>query len=370
MDHQTDIMAPMVDVPLDILRALPSTLSASGGSNPRTESQHQGISVLPNELVLHIVEKMDTITRSRFMATKKEFYTLITAYENSIFNSRVATLTLPPLGNALSSFGDARRVLQKDTFEMLFELELRDNRINSLLRECPKAFDLLTLPCLPCLTPSQQARLGLVLKRALHQCDRIADLAAHCSCPPIPLQCYDYILEGVYESSTDVGEWASNPLTKPHIRPMQIEYIQSLSLEDVTGIYILVDMLGYNLTCPTCSMRYERKTIIEECILRHGTWFIWSLLRGRPGMREMAGYIISAGRTELRQWEDGATQGPASLKMTLLACFRNLVAGNTASETTMNMETACKRLVVGAEEEEEERTGASLTSTTNDRYRA
>ncbi|KAI8956183.1 hypothetical protein F4801DRAFT_4825 [Xylaria longipes] len=325
-------------------------------------SQRRGIGQVPSDILLHIVEHMDTNTRERFAATNKGISKLIESYERTISKYRAATFTLPPLGNILSSSTDERHVLPENTFSMVREFELRDNRIDRLIKECPKIFCLSSPPWLPCLTPRQQARLVVILKRALFQCDRIADIAANGSYPSILPEYYHAIFDGVYElpsalSSTTEAEFKFNPLTKPNARPTQIEYIRSLSLEDVAGIFILINMLGYGLTSFCSRTNYERKTVVEECVLRHGTWFVWFRLLGDAGMQELAGYIISAGRAELRQWEAGTMNGPPGLKMTLMGRFNELIGTGTPDEIAAKTETTLKKLVIG---DEKERTGWEL----------
>ncbi|KAI0553386.1 hypothetical protein F4679DRAFT_468677 [Xylaria curta] len=318
-------------------------------------TQHEGIGQIPSDIILLIVDQMDTDTRKGFMAANKGICMLIESYEHSISKNRATTFTLPPLGNVLSSSTSERRVLPKNTFAMVREFELRDNRMDRLIRECPRIFCLSAPPWLPCLTARQQGRLGLILKRALYQCDRIADIAANMSDPQIPPEYYHAITDRVYEwpsalSSSVLGEFKFNPLTRPNARPKQIEYIESLPLEDIAGIFILINMLGYGLTCICSDTGYERKTIIEECVLRHGTWFVWSRLLGDQSLQELAGCVISAGMAELKQWEAGAIYDPPGLKMRLTRRFNELVGGTTGDEMTLNIEKALEKLVIGDEE--------------------
>ncbi|KAI0541185.1 hypothetical protein GGR58DRAFT_34837 [Xylaria digitata] len=322
------------------------------------ESQHRVIEAVPNEIILEIVGRMDTITRKCFMATSKGIFTLVNSYEQSISKDCVARFTPPPLGNILSSSTDERYVLPNNTFSMVLELELRQSRIDRLIQECPKVFCLTSPPWLPSLTARQQTRLVPILKRALYQCDHIADIAANGSFPPIPPKYYHAILDGVYElpsaflpAINELNEL--NPLTKPNSRPEQIEYIKSLSLEDAAGLFILVNMIGYGLInpYPLSSSSYERKTVIEECVLRHGSWFVWSRLLGGSGMPELAGYIVSAGRAELRLWETGALDGPPGLKMTLMGHFKELLGGGTGDEVADKIEKALRKLVLGDDKE-------------------
>ncbi|KAI0868503.1 hypothetical protein GGS24DRAFT_494502 [Hypoxylon argillaceum] len=328
-----------------------------------TRSQYQGIAGIPDEIVLSIVEYMDTTTRKCFMATNKGMGTLIESYEHSISKTRAATFILPSLGNILSSSTDERCVLPKDTFSMIHELELRDERIDRLIKECPKVFSIASPPWLPSLMPPQQGRLVMILKRALYQCDRIADIAANEPCIPIPVEYYHSIVDGVYElpfalSSPIGGQF--NPLTRLDARPKQIEYIRSLSLDDIAGVFVMINMVGYGLMVSSARespARFERKTVIEECVLRHGTWFLWSRLLGGLDSQEFAGCIISAGRAELRQWESGSLDGPPGLKMTLIERFKELMGGNTEENTSAKIVSTLEKLVLGGNKKPTEKNG-------------
>ncbi|KAK5628474.1 hypothetical protein RRF57_004189 [Xylaria bambusicola] len=309
----------------------------------------RAITNVPNEIVLQIVEYMDSWTCMRFMKASKKLYMLIKAHEHSISKGRAAAFTLPPLGDALSSRTDQRYVIPKNTFEMNRELELRELRTDLLISECPGIFCLASPPWFPPLPPPAQRRLAPILKRALHQCDRIADIAANES--PLEPKYYRVLFEGADEmtaATLDPLE-SLNPLANPEARPKQIEYIQSLPLEDIAGLYTLVNMVGYGLMacCQFNTSSMEGKTVTEECVLRHGTWFVWACLRSEL---DLAGCMIGAGRAELKQWESGALKGPDGLKMTLTARFRKLLGGATGTEFSEKVEETLRKLIkVGVE---------------------
>ncbi|GAP82529.2 hypothetical protein SAMD00023353_0100760 [Rosellinia necatrix] len=307
---------------------------------------------MPNEILLTLAEHMDTATRLCFMASNKKLYNLINSYEHSISESRAASFPLPPLGNILSSSTHERHVLRPYTFKIVRELELREHRIARLVKYWPQ---LVSCECpygLPALTVSQQARLGSVIRRALNQCDRIADIAANEPCVLIPPRYYDYIFDEMYSlpeamGSTDEELSKFNPLTRIDARLRQIEYIRSLSLEDIAGLFTLVNMIGYqSISSKTITPeKFASKVITEECILRHGTWFVWSDLLGDIDMIVLASYIVEAGKTELRGWEAGTFNAPPGLKMTLSKRFRELVGGETTVQVAINMDTAISKLL-------------------------
>lgn len=286
-------------------------------------------------------------------------YTLIKTYEHSISKARLALFTLPPLGSVLSSSATERCIVSNDTFPMVRELELRAERIDQIIARCPNTFSISSPPWLPCLTVPQQTRLIAVIKRALCQCDRIADIAANEPSSPTPLA-LDYDFEpGMFQhpaASTflPIGDLSTfNPLAKPIARPKQIEYIRSLPLEDIAGIFLTTNILGIGMMCCCrCDAPaiYERRTVIEECVLRHGTWFVWSRLLGGAKWKDLANSIILAGWAELRGWESGAVSGPPGLKMTLMQRFRELVRGGESNEFGVKIKNTLEKLVLGNDE--------------------
>lgn len=283
-------------------------------------------------------------------------YTLIKTYEHSISRGRAAFFMLPPQGNVLSSSATERCIVLKNTFSMVRELERRDKRINRLIAWCPKAFCIHSPPWLPCLTVPQQARLVAVIKRALYQCDRIADIAANEPGSLVPLERDQGTVPEMFQhpdASTfpDDGDlFTLNPLAKPIVRPKQIEYIRSLPLEDTAGIFLTINGLGIGLMCScTCNspQRYERMTVIEECVLRHGTWFVWSRLLGSAKWNDLANSIIHMGWAEMKGWESGAISGPPGLKMSLMQRFRELLGGGDMDEFVAKMTKLFEKLVLG-----------------------
>lgn len=66
-------------------------------------------------------------------------------------------------------------------------------------------------------------------------------------------------------------------------------------------------------------LQWERVTIFEESILRHGTYFLWSYRCDRAGeMNEMSRRMLGAGLVELTDWESGRPGMLPGLRMTLI----------------------------------------------------
>ncbi|KAJ2987559.1 hypothetical protein NUW58_g4439 [Xylaria curta] len=298
-----------------------------------------GLEAAPNEIILQIVEHMDTETRKRFMATNKGISKLIEAHERSISSHRMDNFILAPLKSILSSHDNDRHILQENTFAMVQELELRDRRIDHILREYPDIFCLSMPPWLPYLNPEQQARLLLILKRALYQCDRISDIAVNVPGQPNSQVVSSYLAD--YDCKPD-------PFINGSVRLQQVKYIMSLSLEDIAGLFMLLSMVGFGFT-HCCIHSFECKTVFEESTLRHGTWFLWAQLRGGPGLQELAPCILSASRKELHDWEAGVSSEPPGLKMTVVRRFREL-AHAKAPGVPFDWVPILKKVVIGDDE--------------------
>ncbi|KAI0206428.1 hypothetical protein F4808DRAFT_455187 [Astrocystis sublimbata] len=315
--------------------------------------KHLGLDKLPNELILHCVQFMDTNTRECFAATSKGMAELLKSFERSLSIFRTNLFVSPPTGNILSSASHKRAVLPYGTFELVRELERREGRYEFLMHNCPIKCAIACPPWLPPLSPLQQYRLGTILERSLRQLDQISDIAAHEKYPPIKSESYGAILGGVFSRPSallpsEAEEYTHNPLTRPHARPEQIKYIQSLSPEDLTGLVYLVDILGFTLTCSCSRYRVERKTVTEECILRHGPWFVYARISRNTTLLQMSEFMISAGIAELREWEAGKIQGPPGLKMTMTRLFnQKILNGSNRDGSDQDYAKVMECLVLG-----------------------
>ncbi|ORY60194.1 uncharacterized protein BCR38DRAFT_412381 [Pseudomassariella vexata] len=283
-------------------------------------------------------------------------------HEQSICKARRSTFFLPPPGNVLSSSGPERRIIAANTFPCIAELEQRERRIEFILRS--DFIEVSGPPGIGTLTVRQQERLVSLLRRALYHCDRIADIAANVPQAEMPEQYYDLISCSVWEVGTGLPTTLRNfdPFTNIRAREPQIEYIKSLSLEDLVGLFYTFSVAGmgflrarqYDTSDPEV---FEKITVFEESLLRHGTWFLWSLQNNGKGgigvdttnittattttagkdgkesanymvMQEIAGHMLSAGLVELRDWETGKNRnGPRGLRMSVLTAAEEKMVG-------------------------------------------
>lgn len=263
---------------------------------------------------------------------------MIGAHERSISKNRLATFVLAPLDNVLSSSeSDERCILRTNTFSTLHEFERRNDRVNSILGALSDLFIKNPLPYTPDIVQFLnlgQASIETKLKRALWHCDRIADITASGSYPPIPQQYYWSILDGIFELPATFDGTSDelsrlNPLTRPFARRSQIEYIRSLPLEDACALFALINLFGYALMRDWSSQGLVRKLIVEENILRHGTWFLWSRVLGDACAFEVACHIASASRVEIEHWDSGEPHRmPPGLRMSLCGRVRELLGND------------------------------------------
>ncbi|KAK8125120.1 uncharacterized protein PG998_000879 [Apiospora kogelbergensis] len=202
---------------------------------------------------------------------------------------------LPPLEHLLCSRGPKGRVVvANDTFDAVLELEVRQERISQALRG--DFLDTGDPPLLGPLTPRRHERLVELMGTSLHHCDHIADIAVN----------------------THAGG--------PGARAAQIEYIGSLAADELAALFYVVDMAGFAFVR---ARRYEAEdpsvwekiTVFEECLLRHGSWFLWAHIRG--GQENNTDQMIEAGLRELVDWETGKEGMSPGLRMSLVDAYRH-----------------------------------------------
>ncbi|KAK8056258.1 hypothetical protein PG993_001485 [Apiospora rasikravindrae] len=229
---------------------------------------------LPPEIILGMVEQhMSMETVMQFMQTTKARLPILPAvarrrvtvrsilqtYEASICKAQMAARSLPLAGDILSSCGPERRVIAANTFGAILELDVRQERINDALRR-------------------------------------------------------DFWNTG----TRNLGPPAKT-------RTAQIDYMGSLSTEELAALFYMVDMAGFGFV-RACKYEaedplvWEKITVFEECLLRHGSWFLWAHLQG--GKASHAAQLIEAGLKELTDWETGKEGMLPGLRMSLVDAYR------------------------------------------------
>lgn len=136
------------------------------------------------------------------------------------------------------------------------------------------------------------------------------------------------------------------------VRGAQIAYIRSLALEDLSWLYCMVEVAGggfvrtrkYEAEDPIV---WEKITVFEEAVLRHGSWFLWAHIDGGEGMKGMVGDIISAGLQELKEWETGKEGSLPGLRMSLLDAATSLLGDPDDLPATRLMSMVRRMVTVG-----------------------
>lgn len=144
----------------------------------------------------------------------------------------------------------------------------------------------------------------------------------------------------------------AGPPAPSQARNAQIAFIQSLGLEDLSWLYCLVEMTGggfvrthkYEAEDPVV---WEKITVFEEAVLRHGSWFLRAHIEGGEAMKEIVGDVISAGLHELREWETGKEGSLPGLRMSLLDAARGLLADQDDVPATRLMSIVSRMVTAG-----------------------
>ncbi|KAK7908021.1 hypothetical protein PG985_015324 [Apiospora marii] len=241
----------------------------------------------------------------------KTIRSTLQTYEASICKAQVAARGLPPMGDILCTRGPERRILAANTFEAILELDLRQERIGDALRR-----DFLKTgspPLLGPLTARQRGRLLELMRASLCHCDHIADIAA--------------------AGSQDGGSGSGSDACT-QTRTAQIEYIGSLCTKELAALFYTVDTAGFGFVRARKyeaedPLVWEKITVFEECLLRHGSWFLWAHIQGGHGHGQGQGQashatqLIAAGMKELTDWETGRDGMLPGLRMSLVDAYRH-----------------------------------------------
>lgn len=288
------------------------------------------ISTLPPELIVSLAEHLDAISLARLTCTNKRIRCLIQAYEHSICMTKFCDLAVfqdgdrrITDGHVLTSASIKRKACKTLTVPGIHELELRKHRFDEIVNG--GFVDLATPPGMGPLTPVQQRRFIHILRRALYHCDAVADVAANIGAP-LPDYDYTHVSGGIWSLASGLGLETQDhdPFANIHARTAQIRYLESLSVEDLAGLYVSIMAFssGHIRDRPALQADpnfAERITVFEECTLRHGTWFLWAqAFESKAMLRETTGHMLLAGFAELIGWETGDEHVAPGLRMSLL----------------------------------------------------
>lgn len=327
------------------------------------------ISTLPSELIIHLAEQLDVASLIQLMLTNKRLRKLILLYERSICKSKLSRLAFLSRDgqrnkhshfNVLSSASVEREAYQSLSFPGILELELRERRIEEILGS--GYIDLASPPGLQPLTPVQQLRFVNILRRSLHHCDAIADVAANVVDLELPDYDYTNVSSGVWNlvSGLDLEVRHRDPFANVEARSAQIAYLGALPVEDLAGIYLTIMAVSSGHIRDRPALQgdpnfAERITVFEECTLRHGTWFLWAqVIEGSKHngkndltLREMTGHMLLAGFAELIGWETGDELLPPGLRMSLFVAAKRFVEEEEDRPVVFKLYDVLRKLIFG-----------------------
>ncbi|KAI0889300.1 uncharacterized protein GGS22DRAFT_69686 [Annulohypoxylon maeteangense] len=295
----------------------------------------------PIEMILGVAENLDAKSLSALMMTNKRFYSLISKHERSISVRIVSGLGVPPTDVMLSSEAFLRRPIKKHTFQMVAEAQKRDAHIEDILNSkffndaMPDRFE----PC----NAHQKQLLRALVKKAMIQCNRIADVASNSPCHPMKAIWYEWMKGSFYlPFDLPLGYRMRDPCTNMGARDNQRDYLRSLPKKDIAMIYFLLTTMSWGLylenpnVAEADSNFLERQVVFKEGVLRHGSWFTWGYLVGDATWKSMAHKMQRIGWTELVSFELGEEDTPAALHSTLVSLFDQFYVSTQIDPTNVN----------------------------------
>ncbi|KAI1206507.1 uncharacterized protein F4807DRAFT_439378 [Annulohypoxylon truncatum] len=317
----------------------------------------------PSEIVLGIAECLDSKSLLNLMLANKQLHALISNHERSISTNIVSNFVIPPIGTVLSSEMFMRRPVTEGTFQMAAEIAKRDTHTEGVLnsdfvkRSMPARFE--------SSSAEQKQVLHALLKKAILQCNHIADIAVKSPCRPMNEMCYNWMKGKFFEPrDLPLGYRLMDPCTNMGARASQREYLTTLAKEEIAMIYFLVTTLSWGFFLDNFDLAHadtnfpERQVVFKECVLRHGSWFAWSHILGDGAWKSMADKVQKIGWTELVSFELGDEDTPPSLHSTLVERFNELYMSDpSAWDGTTNgqvnvLSQVVYDLVTGDEKEE------------------
>ncbi|KAI1470901.1 uncharacterized protein F4812DRAFT_282496 [Daldinia caldariorum] len=311
--------------------------------------------ILP-ELFLETAQHLDVQSILKLRQTCKKYNELITTYEHSLCLDKIAAFAVPPPGDVFSSELGIRRVLKHGNFEMVKELETRQSRAKKILTASLYS-NLQSPPGLGELTNPQQEHLCSLLERAFAHCDSIADIAANAPYgPPQPQWYKDTFKDWWVNHSLLQGFRMLDPYTNYRARPAQHEYIRNLSKQDCTMVYYLLSVMGSGFAKFHMDWHdsdpsfYERITVFEECILRHGSWYAWAHIFGGLEWRDTIYPFDRVGLAELTSFEFGEEGALPSLQSVLIDRFNNMY--KCPEKSLKTLQQVVKHLITGVIDED------------------
>lgn len=222
----------------------------------------------------------------------KDIHSLITSFEHSICQAKIAASYQPPQDLVLSSEDEQRcTILERNTFATVQELERREWRINSLLDRC--GFLLTSDPKILGMTSECLEKFKTGLRDAIYLADEVADLATQHHIPNNTKQTQSLVGSSIglmmteSHNTTTFGSLRQRRCIQAALRRAQIAYLRSRTSRDLAWLVTLAagGSKGFarysaRLLESDPAMADARIMAFKEVILRHGgSMVLWGFLR-------------------------------------------------------------------------------------------
>lgn len=222
----------------------------------------------------------------------KDIHSLITSFEHSICQAKIAASYQPPRDLVLSSEDEQRcTILERNTFATVQELERRECRIVSLLDRC--GFLLTSDPKILGMTSECLEKFKAGLRDAIHLADEVADLATRYHIPKNTKQTPSLVNSSIglmmteSHNTSTFGRLRQRRCTQAALRHAQIAHLRSRTSRDLAWLVTLAagGSKGFarysaRLLESDPAMADARIMAFKEVILRHGgSMVLWGFLR-------------------------------------------------------------------------------------------
>lgn len=222
----------------------------------------------------------------------KDIHSLITSFEHSICQAKIAASYHSPHDLVLSSEDEQRcTILERNTFATVQELKRREWRIDSLLDRC--GFLLTSDPKILGMTSECLEKFKTGLRDAIYLADEVADLATQHHIPDVIKQTQSLVSSSIGLTMTDshntttFGSLKQRRCTQAALRRAQIAHLRSRTSRDLAWLVTLAagGSKGFarysaRLLESDPAMADARIMAFKEVLLRHGgSMVLWGFLR-------------------------------------------------------------------------------------------
>ncbi|CAN8099227.1 unnamed protein product [Discula destructiva] len=265
------------------------------------------------EAILNIAEHCDLETLSNLAQTSKDIRSLVTDYEHSISQAKIAASKQPLQGLVLSSEDEQRcTILVRNSFATLRELERRSQRCDSLLNR--GAFLLTSEPEILGMTQESLEKFKAGLQHAFWLADQLADLATCFTITETPPSSpnTNAALNNTLSLDTDYRQQRATTA----LRHAQIAHLRKLPSRALAWLVTLAAgaSKGYarystRLLVVDPAMADARVMAFKEVLLRHGgSLVVWGFMRGTGTLAQFVKQAVAQCAEEVLFFEESGQQ--------------------------------------------------------------